>query len=81
MAVARINPPRGMAQHSDLAVQYGWRECRDLSTEHGLTQGMRRFGNRYYTEMMESFRTTLSKELLHARRFRMHEEARPPAFR
>jgi hypothetical protein len=42
---------------------------------------MRRFGNRYYTEMMESFRTTLSKELLHARRFRMHEEARPPAFR
>lgn len=80
MAVARRNPLRGLVHHSDRGVQYACRECRGLLEERGMTQSMSRPGNCYDNAMMESLWATLEKELVHARRFKTHEEARLAVF-
>jgi transposase InsO family protein len=80
MAVARRNPPRGLVHHFDRGVQNACRNCRDLLEDHGTAQCMSRSDNCHDNAMIESHWATLTKELLHDRRFRTHEEAMLPVF-
>ena len=80
MAVRRRSLPIGLVRHSNRSVQYACHACRELLEEHGIAQSMSRAGNCYDNAIMESLWATLKKELVHDRRFTMHNEARTAIF-
>ena len=62
-ALADRQPPAGLIHHSDRGVQYAGRAHRKLLDEHGAICSMSRKGNCWDNAVVESFFSTLKREL------------------
>lgn len=79
-AVSREKPPEGLIHHSDRGRQYACYGYQGLLRRYGITPSMSRKGNCYDNAYMESFFSTLKRELVHGERYRTREEARLSIF-
>ena len=79
-AVSREKPPEGLIHHSDRGRQYASYEYQALLRRYGITPSMSRKGNCYDNAYMESFFSTLKRELVHGERYRTRDEARLSIF-
>jgi putative transposase len=79
-AVKREKPPEGLIHHSDRGRQYACYGYRALLRRYGITPSMSRKGNCYDNAYMESFFSTLKRELVHGERYRTREEAKLSIF-
>ena len=79
-AIAREKPSQGLIHHSDRGRQYASHEYQALLRRHGITASMSRKGNCYDNAYMESFFSTLKRELVHGERYRTRDEARLSIF-
>jgi len=79
-AVVREKPPEGLIHHSDRGRQYASHGYQALLRRYGITPSMSRKGNCYDNAFMESFFSTLKRELVHGERYRTREEARLSIF-
>ena len=66
---------RGVVHHSDRGVQYASRTYQQLLASAGCTPSMSRVGNCWDNAVVESFFSTLTKELLGDRPFRTRAQA------
>ncbi len=73
-------PPVGLVHHSDRGVQYASAAYRQRLTQAGVIPSMSRRGNCYDNAMMESFWSTLKRELIHRRQFATRASARTAIF-
>jgi Transposase and inactivated derivatives len=80
MAYQRRQPESGLLHHSDRGSQYASEEYRKLLLACGMEQSMSRKGNCWDNAPMESFFSTLKRELVHHRRYRTRQEARRDIF-
>ena len=80
MAIARRNPKAGVLHHSDRGVQYACGDYQNLLKAHGCVCSMSRTGNCYDNAVMESFWSTLKRELVHHEKYATREEARLSIF-
>ena len=80
MAYLRRKPGRGLVHHSDRGSQYASTDYRSLLKDFGMHMSMSRKGNCWDNAPMESFFSTLKKELVHHRKYRTREEARRDIF-
>jgi putative transposase len=80
MALAHRRPAGGLLHHSDRGAQYASDTYRALPTEHGIEASMSRAGNCWDNAVVESFFSTLKRELVHHERYADHEEARRSLF-
>ena len=80
-AAAQRKPAAGLLHHSDRGSQYASDAYRELLRCHGVEPSMSRAGNCYDNALMESFWATLKTELIGARLFTSHAEARSEIFR
>jgi len=80
MALRHRQPSRGVLHHSDRGVQYASEEYRAILAEHRLEVSMSRTGNCYDNAVVESFFSTLKRELVHHEKYRTHEEAKRSLF-
>jgi transposase InsO family protein len=62
-AIRQRRPPPGLIHHSDRGVQYAADDHRELLAEHGLICSMSRKGNCWDNAVVESFFSTLKREL------------------
>jgi len=74
-AAAREDPPEGLIHHSDRGRQYACYGYQALLRRYGITPSMSRKGNCYDNAYMESFFSSLKRELVHGERYRTREEA------
>ena len=79
-AVTREKPSEGLIHHSDRGRQYASYGYQALLRRYGITPSMSRKGNCYDNAYMESFFSTLKRELVHGERYRTREEARLSIF-
>jgi putative transposase len=79
-AVAREKPPAGLIHHSDRGRQYASYGYQALLKRYDITPSMSRKGNCYDNAYMESFFSTLKRELVHGERYRTREDARLSIF-
>lgn len=79
-AVVREKPPEGLIHHSDRGRQYASYGYQALLKRYGITPSMSRKGNCYDNAFMESFFSTLKRELVHGERYRTREDARLSIF-
>ena len=79
-AVAREKPKDGLIHHSDRGRQYASYGYQALLKRYGITPSLSRKGNCYDNAYMESFFSTLKRELVHGERYRTREEARLSIF-
>ncbi len=79
-AVAREKPPEGLIHHSDRGRQYASYGYQALLKRYSITPSMSRKGNCYDNAYMESFFSTLKRELVHGERYRTRKEARLSIF-
>ncbi len=79
-AVTREDPTEGLIHHSDRGRQYACYGYQGLLRRYGITLSMSRKGNCYDNAYMESFFSTLKRELVHGERYRTREEARLSIF-
>lgn len=63
MALAGRTPPRGLIHHSDRGCQYGSKAYLQLLGDHGVVSSMSAKGNCWDNAPVESFFSTLKKEL------------------
>jgi transposase InsO family protein len=80
MALAHRLPPRGVLHHSDRGAQYASQEYRLLLDWHGIEASMSGVGNCYDNAVVESFFSTLKRELVHHATYQTHEEAKRSLF-
>lgn len=80
MALTQRRPPEGLVHHSDRGVQYASTAYRQRLAAAGVRPSMSRRGNCYDNAAMESFWSTLKRELIHRRTFQTREEARAAIF-
>ena len=80
MALAHRRPPAGLVHHSDQGVQYASQNYRQRLAQAGVVPSMSRRGNCYDNAMMESFWSTLKRELIHRCQFATHTQARAAIF-
>jgi transposase InsO family protein len=80
MAFRRRNPSAGVLHHSDRGVQYACGDYQELLKAHGCTCSMSRRGNCYDNAAMESFWSTLKRELVYHEQYATREEARLSIF-
>jgi len=80
MAHRRRKPGKGLIHHSDRGSQYASHDYRKLLRDYGMQMSMSRKGDCWDNAVMESFFSTLKKELVHHRRYRTREEARREIF-
>ena len=80
MALVRRNPESGLLHHSDRGSQYACRAYQALLSKNGLECSMSRTGNCYDNAAMESFWSTLKKELVYQNRYATREQARQSIF-
>jgi len=80
MALKRRNPAAGILHHSDRGVQYACGDYQNLLKAHGCVCSMSRTGNCYDNAAMESFWSTLKRELVHHHKYATREEARLSIF-
>lgn len=65
MALRQRQPPAGLVHHSDRGVQYASAAYRQRLAAAGVVPSMSRKGNCYDNAMMESFWSTMKRELVH----------------
>ena len=80
MALGRRQPQAGQLHHSDRGGNYSSRAYQALLAKHELVASMSRRGNCYDNAAMESFWSSLKRELVHRRKFATHQEARAAIF-
>lgn len=80
MAQEHRQPPVELIFHSDRGVQYASAEYRHALQAEGVLPSMSRRACCYDNAAMESFWSTLKRELVYRRHFRSHEEARRQIF-
>jgi putative transposase len=80
MALTHRRPAGDLLHHSDRGVQYASDASQSLLAEHGIEPSMSRTGNCWDNAVVESFFSTLKRELVHHERDADHEEARRSLF-
>ena len=80
MAVGNRRPGTGLVHHGDRGVQYCCHAYRALLEQAGMVCSMSRAGDCYDNAAMESFWSTLKRELVYLRRFTTQEEAKAAVF-
>lgn len=80
MALTHRRPPAGMLHHSDRGTQYTCDEYRRVLASHGITVSMSATGDCYDNAAMESFWSTLKRELVHHEQYATRAEARRSIF-
>ena len=75
-AVGRENPGDGLIFHSDRGSQYAAYAYQEVLGKYCIGQSMSRKGNCYDNACMESFFSTLKKDIIYGRRFKTREEAK-----
>jgi transposase InsO family protein len=80
MALTQRRPTGGLLHHSDQGVQYASRNYRQRLAQAGAVPSMSRRGNCYDNAAMESFWSSLKRELVHRRQFATRGEARAAIF-
>ncbi len=80
MALTHRRPPAGLVHHSDRGVQYASSAYRQRLAQAGVVPSMSRRGNCYDNAMMESFWSTLKRELVHRCQFATRDQARAAIF-
>lgn len=75
-AIGRHIPEEGLIFHSDRGVQYAAYDYQTALKENGIIQSMSRKGNCYDNACMESFFSTLKKDLIYRRKFKTRLEAK-----
>jgi len=80
MAVQHRSPAGGVLHHSDRGVQYACEAFQQLLNQHGMTPSMSRTGNCYDNAVMESFFSTLKRELTHHHSYPTREAAQQSLF-
>jgi putative transposase len=79
-AIRRQKPCKGLIHHSDRGKQYASYEYRGLLKRYGMRSSMSRSGNCYDNAHIESFWSTLKRELVHGQRYRTRQDARLSVF-
>ena len=79
-AISRQRPCKGLIHHSDRGKQYASYEYRDLLKRYGIRSSMSRSGNCYDNAHIESFWSTLKRELVHGERYQTRDDARLSIF-
>jgi putative transposase len=74
-ALEARRPGAGLLHHSDRGVQYACDDYQQLLRSNGLEPSMSRRGNCWDNAAMESFFSTLKRELVHRATFATREEA------
>lgn len=80
MALTQRKPPSGLLHHSDRGVQYASAAYRQRLAAAGVVPSMSRKGNCYDNAMMESFWSTMKRELIHRCCFATRAGARAALF-
>ena len=75
-AIGRENLGNGLIFHSDRESQYAAYAYQEVLGKYCIRQSMRRKGNCYDNVCMESFFSTLKKDIIYGRRFKTREEAK-----
>lgn len=75
-AVGKECPGPGLIFHSDRGSQYAAYAYQDELRKYNIQQSMSRKGNCYDNASMESFFSTLKKDIIYGRKFRTREEAK-----
>lgn len=79
-AVKRERPGKGLILHSDRGKQYASYAYKELLNKYGLHSSMSRSGNCYDNAYIESFWSTLKKELVYGEKYRTRRDARLSIF-
>jgi transposase InsO family protein len=80
MALRQRRPPSGLVHHSDRGRQYASAAYRQCLAEAGVIPSMSRRGNCYDNAAMESFWSSLKRELVHRCDFATRAEAKAAIF-
>jgi putative transposase len=80
MALTQRQPPAGLLHHSDRGVQYASESYRQALAAAGVVPSMSRRGNCYDNALMESFWSSLKRELVHRVHFDTRALARAAIF-
>jgi transposase InsO family protein len=80
MALKQRRPPAGLVHHSDRGVQYASDAYRQRLAQAGIIPSMSRRGNCYDNAMMESFWSTLKRDLVHRCQFATRAVAQAAIF-
>jgi transposase InsO family protein len=80
MALAHRQPSGGLVHHSDRGVQYASEAYRQRLAGAGVVPSMSRRGNCYDNAVMESFWSSLKRELVHRCQFATRAQARAAVF-
>lgn len=80
MAIAQRRPSSGLLHHSDRGSQYASGSFRQLLSAHKIVCSMSRKGNAYDNAPMESFFSTLKRELIHRTSYATRSQARTAVF-
>ena len=80
MALKQRRPTAGLVHHSDRGVQYASAAYRQRLAQAGVIPSMSRPGNCYDNAAMESFWSSLKRELVHRCQFATRAEARASIF-
>jgi transposase InsO family protein len=80
MALIQRKPPSGLLHHSDRGVQYASTTYRQRLAQAGVVPSMSRKGNCYDNAMIESFWSTMKRELIHRCCFISRAQARAAIF-
>jgi transposase InsO family protein len=80
MALEHRHPPVGLIHHSDRGVQYASESYRQRLAAAGVVPSMSRRGNCYDNALIESFWSSLKRELVHRVHFATRGQARAAIF-
>ncbi len=80
MALTQRRPSGGLVHHSDRGVQYASVAYRQRLAQAGVIPSMSRRGNCYDNAAMESFWSSLKRELVHRTQFATRAQARAAIF-
>jgi len=80
MALSHRRPPPGLLHHSDRGVQYASQTYRQALAQAGAVCSMSRRANCYDNATMESFWSTLKRDLIHRSHFATRAQARAAIF-
>lgn len=79
-AVKRERPVKGLIHHSDRGKQYTSYAYKELLDQYGFQSSMSRSGNCYDNAHIESFWSTLKKELVYGEKYKTRIDARLSIF-